>query len=87
MKRILTALVVTLISFSGFAATEISKAEAVEKNLVKVESVSKSDRTAGTAIKEVSKAADNKNAQYFVITAVEPEGNGSSVLVMGDLYK
>lgn len=84
MKKLAVLLVTTIVSFSSFAATEISKNEA--KDLIKVGNIEITDRTFNLCSDKISKIADEKGAEYYVITGMLQEGNGDNISVSGDLY-
>lgn len=84
MKKLAVLLVTTIVSFSSFAATEISKNEA--KDLIKVGEIEITDRTFKLCSDKISKIADEKGAEYYVITGFLQEGNGDNISVSGDLY-
>lgn len=84
MNKLLTLVILSLVSISTLAATEISKDEA--KNFIKTETISHTGKTMSPLIQKISNDADKKGMEYFVITEVTPEGNGDSIVVIGDLY-
>ncbi|EPK4703036.1 DUF1471 domain-containing protein, partial [Providencia stuartii] len=45
------------------------------------------DGVSADYVKAISQKADEKGAEYFVITSVESEGSGNDVSVTASLYK
>ncbi|MCW2254397.1 hypothetical protein M2263_000488 [Providencia alcalifaciens] len=88
MKKIASALLITLLASSyAMAATEISANEAKEKNLTLIDTVNHTDRTVSQCSELISKEADSKGAEFYVIKEVISIGKGDDVSVKADLYK
>ena len=88
LKMIIAALVVGSVSFSTLAATLLTK-EDLDKNPGKYEKVGTVTTTAHTtspmdAIEELSKLADEKGGQYYVILAGREHGKFSTI---AEVYK
>ena len=88
LKMIIAALVVGSVSFSTLAATLLTK-EDLDKNPGKYEKVGTVTTTAQTpspmdAKEELSKLADEKGGQYYVLLAGREHGKFSAI---ADVYK
>ncbi|MFI8417314.1 YdgH/BhsA/McbA-like domain containing protein [Serratia sp. NPDC078593] len=88
LKMIITALVVGSVSFGTLAATELTK-EDLAKDPGKYEKIGSVSTTAETtspmdAKAELSKLADEKGGQYYVIIAGREHGKFSAI---AEVYK
>ncbi|MBH1931632.1 DUF1471 domain-containing protein [Serratia rubidaea] len=88
LKMIVAALVVGSVSFSTMAATLLTK-EDLDKNPGKYEKIGTVSTTAETtspmdAKEKLSKLADEKGGQYYVVIAGREHGKFSAI---ADVYK
>lgn len=88
LKKIIIALVVGSLSFGSMAASLLTK-EDLDKNPVKYQKIGTVSTTAQTtspmdAREELSKLADEKGGQYFVILAGREHGRFSAI---AEVYK
>ena len=86
MKWAVASLVMSAMSFSAFAAKEVTKEEVQKMNLEKIGTVTTTAETTSPmdAKRELSKAADEKGGKYFLVIAGPDHGNFSAP---ADVYK
>jgi len=86
MKTVVTALVLSAVSFSAFAAKEVTKEEVQKMNLEKIGTVNTTAKTTSPmdAKRELSKMADEKGATYYMVVAGREHGRFSAT---ADIYK
>jgi hypothetical protein len=86
MKWAVASLVMSAVSFSAFAAKEVTKEEVQKMNLEKIGTVTTTAETTSPmdAKRELSKAADEKGGKYFLVIAGREHGKFSAT---ADVYK
>ncbi|WP_159566287.1 DUF1471 domain-containing protein [Budvicia diplopodorum] len=86
LKTLAVALIVGTFSLSALAATEITREQAKENKYQLIGEVSTSGeaKTSDTAIKQLSKLADEKGGTYFVVIAMNEKGK---VFASAEVYK
>ena len=76
-----------LLSPLAFAATEINYTKSLDLKFAGTVNVFMNEGVVNNYVEAISQKADEKGAQYFVITSVESEGSGNNVSVTASLYK
>ena len=86
MKWAVASLVMSAVSFSAFAAKEVTKEEVQKMNLEKIGTVTTSGEATAPmdAKRALSKAADEKGGKYFLVIAGREHGKFSAT---ADVYK
>ncbi|MFD1800811.1 DUF1471 domain-containing protein [Mixta tenebrionis] len=86
MKTVVVTCLLGGLSFSVLAAKEVTKEEAQKMNLEKIGTVNTTAETTSPmdAKRELSKMADEKGGQYYVIVAGREHGRFSAT---ADVYK
>jgi hypothetical protein len=86
MKWAVASLVMSAVSFSAFAAKEVTREEVQKMNLEKIGTVTTTAETTSPmdAKRELSKAADEKGGKYFLVIAGREHGKFSAT---ADVYK
>ncbi|MCE0492160.1 DUF1471 domain-containing protein [Pantoea sp. Mb-10] len=86
MKWAVASLVMGAVSFSAFAAKEVTKEEVKKMNLTKIGTVNTTAETTSPmdAKRVLSKAADEKGGKYFMVIAGREHGKFSAT---ADVYK
>lgn len=76
MKWVVASMVMSAVSFSAFAAKEVTKEEVQKMNLEKIGTVTTSGKATAPmdAKRELSKKADEKGGKYFLVIAGREEG-------------
>ncbi|ELX8379507.1 DUF1471 domain-containing protein [Providencia vermicola] len=76
-----------LLSPIAFGATEINYTKSLYLKFAGTVNVVMNDGVSADYVKAISQKADEKGAEYFVITSIESEGSGNDVSVTASLYK
>ncbi|MEZ3500926.1 DUF1471 domain-containing protein [Pantoea sp. KPR_PJ] len=86
MKWVVASMVMGAVSFSAFAAKEVTKEEVQKMNLEKIGTVNTTAETTSPmdAKRELSKMADEKGGKYFLVIAGREHGKFSAT---ADVYK
>lgn len=71
-------------SSSAFAATEISKGDA--NGLKSLGTITVTQDTVNTCLSEVSRRADLKGAEFYVVKTVGQVGNGANTTTTAELF-
>ncbi len=86
MKWVVASMVMGAVSFSAFAAKEVTKEEVQKMNIEKIGSVNTTAETTSPidAKRELSRLADEKGGEYFPVIAGREHGKFSAT---ADVYK
>jgi hypothetical protein len=86
MKWVVASMVMGAVSFSAFAAKEVTREEVQKMNLEKIGTISTTAETTAPmdAKKELSKAADEKGGKYFMVIGGTEHGKISAT---AEVYK
>ncbi|MBA2817492.1 DUF1471 domain-containing protein [Candidatus Pantoea persica] len=77
-------MVMGAVSFSAFAAKEVTKEEVQKMNLEKIGTVNTMAETTSPMDAKLSKMADEKGGKYFLVSAGREHGKFSAT---ADVYK
>ncbi|EKT54263.1 DUF1471 domain-containing protein [Providencia sneebia] len=76
-----------LLSPLAFSATEINYVKSLDLKFAGTVNVVMNNGVSADYVEAISQKADEKGAEYFVITSVQSEGSGNDVSVTASLYK
>lgn len=85
MKKVILLAGLVFTSFTTLAAQEVSKKDV--EGMQYTQKISTTCTALGDCQKKIEKMAEEKKADYFVITEARSEGMGNSMLVIAELYK
>ncbi|MGA8122130.1 YdgH/BhsA/McbA-like domain containing protein [Rouxiella badensis] len=84
VRFVAVAVALLTISSTSFAAAEISKYEST--GLKSMGSISVIQNMGNIYDSEISRKADSKNADFYVITSSGSIGNGSNSVIKADIF-
>lgn len=85
MKKTILLMGLVFASFTTLAAEEVSKKDV--EGMQYTQKITTTCSMMGDCQKKIAKMAEEKKADYFVVTEAGREGMGDSMLIVAELYK